>query len=679
MPEEFRAGVQEYSPLLTDFDLQLLGEGTHFRTYEKLGAHLREVNGVPGVHFAVWAPNAERVSVVGDFNAWNGSDHAMYLHPAQGIWELFVPDLAQYAVYKYEITSRYDNYTVTKADPYAFAGELRPQNASVVADLSQFEWNDKLWVESRAKGSFLNSPISVYEVHLGSWQRDENGNWLNYRELAQRLVAYVQAMGFSHIELLPISEHPFDGSWGYQAIGYYAATSRYGEPADFMYFVDYCHRHDIGVILDWVPAHFPSDEYGLGYFDGTHLYEHADPRMGFHPDWGTLIFNYGRVEVRNFLLSNALFWLDKYHIDGLRVDAVASMLYLDYSRPANEWLPNRYGGRENLEAIEFLKQLNIQIHAEYPNALTIAEESTSWPLVTRPVYVGGLGFDLKWNMGWMHDMLDYMEEDPVYRRYHHNKLTFSLVYAFSEHFMLPLSHDEVVHLKGSLLSKMPGDVWQKFANLRALLCYMFTHPGKKMLFMGGEFGQWQEWNYQSSLEWQLLDWPSHKGLQQFVADLNKLYRREPALYEIEDSWEGFRWIEFRDTEQSVLVFLRQAKDPHEFVVVVCNFTPVPRYNYRIGVPEAGRYHEILNSDAGHYWGSNLGNLGAKESEPIPFSGQQHSLSLTLPPLSTLVLKLQSRIIPPEATVAGVVAVVSGELAGRDTSGLDLAKSETTKS
>ncbi len=631
---------EPYTLLLTEFDLQLLGEGTHYRTYEKLGAHLREVDGVTGVHFAVWAPNAERVSVVGNFNNWTHGAHPMYSHSNQGIWEIFIPGLAAQEVYKYHIESRYNGYIVTKTDPYAFAGELRPQNASVVADLTRYIWGDSDWMVDRMKRNNIAAPISVYEAHLGSWQRDEAGNWLNYRELAHRMVAYVKAMGFTHIELMPISEHPYDGSWGYQTTGYYAVTSRYGKPEDFMYFVDYCHRHNIGVILDWVPAHFPTDEHGLGYFDGTHLYEHADPRMGFHLDWQTFIFNYGRVEVSNFLLSNALFWLDKYHIDGLRVDAVASMLYLDYSRPADQWVPNRYGGRENLDAIEFLKQLNIQVHGEYPDVLTVAEESTAWPMVTRPVYVGGLGFDLKWNMGWMHDMLDYMEEASVYRRYHHSKLTFSLMYAFSEHFMLPLSHDEVVHLKGSLLNKMPGDVWQKFANLRTLFGYMFTHPGKKMVFMGGEFGQWGEWNFQSTLEWNLLDWPSHKGLQQFVGDLNRLYQSEPALHEIDDSWEGFKWIEFRDSEQSVLVFMRLARDTDDFLVTICNFTPVPRYNYRIGVPEAGHYEEILNSDAGDYWGSNVGNMGGKASEPIGFSGLLHSLSLTLPPLGILILKLK---------------------------------------
>ncbi len=634
--------VDGYTLLLSDFDLQLLGEGTHYRTYEKLGAHLREVNGVKGVHFAVWSPNAAKVSVVGDFNNWDGTRNSMYLHPAQGIWEAFIPGLAEYTLYKYEIHSHVNAYTVSKTDPYAFSSEVRPLTASVVSDLSKHQWQDSQWMQNRGKNDAFNSPISIYELHVGSWQRDENGNWLNYRELARRLVEYVKTTGFTHIELLPISEHPFDGSWGYQTTGYYAVTSRFGTPEDFMYFVDYCHQNNIGVILDWVPAHFPTDEHGLGFFDGTHLYEHADPRLGFHPDWGTLIFNYGRTEVKNFLLSNALFWLDKYHIDGLRVDAVASMLYLDYSREEGQWIPNKFGGRENLEAIEFLKQLNIQVHSEFPSALTIAEESTAWPMVSRPVYVGGLGFDFKWNMGWMHDMLDYMESDPVFRRYHHNKITFSLMYAFTEHFVLPLSHDEVVHLKGSLIEKMPGDDWQKFANLRNLFGYMFTHPGKKMLFMGGEFGQWSEWNEQRGLDWYLLDYPSHKGLQKLVSDLNQLYRNEPALYQVEDSWEGFQWIDLYDSEQSVIVFKRMAIDPDDFLIIVCNFTPVPRNNYRVGVPREGFYTEVLNSDAGEYWGSGVGNYGGKQSEAVPFSSQPYSVSLTLPPLGILILKPEAK-------------------------------------
>ncbi len=635
---------RENPGLLTEFDLQLLGEGVHYNTYEKLGAHLRTFEGRKGVHFAVWAPNARQVSVVGNFNNWDSRSHLMTHHSAQGIWELFVPGLGEGEVYKYDIQSRVNDYRVTKTDPYGFAGELRPQNASVVADINGYNWLDSTWMAHRVDYNSQKAPISVYEVHPGSWRRDPykdpHSNWLNFRELAHQMVEYVKELGYTHIELLPVTEHPYDGSWGYQTTGYFAVTSRYGQPQDFMYFVDYCHQNNIGVILDWVPAHFPTDEHGLGFFDGTHLYEHADPRMGFHPDWGTLIFNYGRNEVKNFLLSNALFWLEKYHIDGLRVDAVASMLYLDYSREEGQWIPNKFGGRENLEAIQFLKDMNIKVHERFPDVMTIAEESTAWPLVTKPVYLGGLGFDLKWNMGWMHDLLDYIKEDPIYRRYHHNKLTFSLMYAFTEHFLLPISHDEVVHLKGSLLSKMPGDPWQKFAGLRAFLGYMFTHPGKKLLFMGTEFGQWGEWNFMQELEWNLLEWPSHQGLKRFVSDLNKLYRSELPLYEVDHSWDGFNWIDFHDSEQSVLVFSRVAKDRDNFVIVACNFTPIPRENYRFGVPKPGFYEEILNSDSEDYWGSNMGNLGGKQSDPVPFSIYPDSLTITLPPLSTLVLKLK---------------------------------------
>ena len=633
-----------FGPILTEFDLHLIQEGTHFRTYEKLGAHLTEVNGVKGVAFAVWAPNALRVSVVGDFNQWDGRVHPMRNYPGQGIWEIFLPGLGEGTVYKYEIKSRLDDYLVEKADPYGFFSEVRPKTASRVADLGKYRWQDEAWqAEGRAKHNSLKSPISVYEVHLGSWRRRWNAtsleeSYLTYRELAEQLVGYVREMGYTHIELLPISEHPFDGSWGYQTTGYYAVTSRYGPPEDFMYLVDLCHQNNIGVILDWVPAHFPKDQAGLGYFDGTHLYEYADPRKGEQPDWGTLIFNFGRNEVRNFLLSNALFWLDKYHIDGLRVDAVASLLYLDYSRKEGEWVPNVYGGRENLEAIDFIRRFNELVHLEHPSVLTSAEDSTAWPMVTRPTYMGGLGFDLKWNMGWMHDMLEYMEQDPVHRRYHHDRLTFSLMYAFNENFILPLSHDEVVHLKKALLDKMPGDAWQKFANLRALYGYMYTHPGKKLLFMGGEFGQWNEWNEREALQWELLDWPSHQGLQRYVKALNDLYRNEPALHEVDDSWEGFQWLEFRDNENSTLSFLRRAKDPGNELLVACNFTPVPRYNYRIGVPKAGYYPEILNSDAAEFWGSNVGNLGGVNSEDGGWGGQPHSISLTLPPLAVVIFR-----------------------------------------
>jgi 1,4-alpha-glucan branching enzyme len=503
--------------------------------------------------------------------------------------------------------------------------------------------------EERLKKNTINSAISIYEVHLGSWRRRWNArghdeSYLTYRELADQLVKYVKDLGFTHIEVMPITEHPFDGSWGYQTVGYYAVTSRFGSPQDFMYLVDICHQNGIGIILDWVPAHFPKDQYGLGYFDGTHLYEHDDPRQGEHQEWGTFIFNFGRNEVRNFLLSNALFWMDKYHIDGLRVDAVASMLYLDYARPGGDWIPNQYGGRENLEAVSFVKKFNELTHAEFPNVLTCAEESTDWPMVTRPTYMGGLGFDLKWNMGWMHDMLDYMKYDPIYRRYHHSNITFSLMYAFSENFILPFSHDEVVHLKRSMLDKMPGDIWQKFANLRALYGYMFTHPGKKLLFMGSEFGQWKEWSEREALQWTLLDYPSHGGLTKFVAALNNIYKTEPALYEVDNSWTGFQWLELRDSETSTLCFLRRANDPNNELIVACNFTPVPRYNYRLGVPSPGFYTEILNSDSSEFWGSNMGNLGGVYSENIGWGGHYHSISITLPPLGVVIFRSPK---PPE--------------------------------
>jgi 1,4-alpha-glucan branching enzyme len=636
--------VYSFGSLLTDFDLQLLGEGNHFHSYEKLGAHLKEINGVTGVQFAVWAPNARRVSVIGDFNQWDGRVLPMRLHIGLGIWEIFVPGLHIGTIYKYQIRSQFNDYTVEKADPYGFYSEMRPRTASVVADLSTYEWQDDAWVkEGRSSHNTPNAPISIYEVHLGSWRRRWNAtthdeSYLNYRELAGQLVPYIKDMGYTHIQLLPVSEHPFDASWGYQTIGYYAVTSRYGTPQDFMYLVDQCHQNGIGVLIDWVPAHFPRDQHGLGFFDGTHLYEHADPRQGAHADWGTLVFNFGRNEVRNFLLSNALFWVDKYHIDGLRVDAVASILYLDYSRQNGAWIANQYGGRENLEAIDFLKRFNDLVHIEYPGVLTVAEDSTAWPMVTKPPYMGGLGFNFKWNMGWMHDMLDYMEQDPIYRKYHHNNLTFSMIYAFSENYVLPFSHDEVVHLKRSMLDKMPGEVWQKFANLRSLYGYMWTHPGKKLLFMGGEFGQWKEWNEREALQWELLDQPLHSGMQRFVKDLNHFYRSEAALYEIDDSWQGFEWLAFRDTDNSVISFLRRARDPENELAVICNFTPHSRYNYRIGVPRYGYYTEILNSDAGIYGGSNLGNLGGVWSDYSGWGEHPYSISVTLPPLSTIVLR-----------------------------------------
>ncbi|MDB5081932.1 MAG: glgB [Chloroflexi bacterium] len=633
-----------FSQTLTDYDLHLIKEGNHFHTYDKLGAHLTEQNGVKGVAFAVWAPNALRVSIIGDFNSWDGRVLPMRNHPSHGIHEMFVPGLVEGTVYKYEVRSNFTDYPVEKSDPYGFFSEVRPQTASIVTDLDRYEWQDQAWSGgNRAKRNALGAPISIYEVHLGSWRRrwgasGHDESYMSYRELADQLVDYVKDMGFSHIELLPVSEHPFDGSWGYQTIGYFAATSRFGPPQDLMYLIDRCHQNNIGVFLDWVPAHFPKDQHGLALFDGTHLYEHADPRQGEHADWGTLIFNFGRHEVRNFLISNALFWLDKYHIDGLRVDAVASLLYLDYSREPGQWVSNQYGGRENLEAIDFIRRFNELVHLEYPETLTSAEDSTAWPMVTKPTFLGGLGFDLKWNMGWMHDMLDYMVQDPIYRRYHHNSLTFSLMYAFNENYVLPFSHDEVVHLKKSLLDKMPGDAWQKFANLRAIYGYMYTHPGKKLLFMGGEFGQWKEWNERTALDWDLLNYPSHRGMQKYVQTLNRLYESEPALYEVDDSWEGFQWLELRDNENSTLAFLRRAKDPDNELIIALNFTPVPRQNYRIGVPKPGYYQEILNSDSSEFWGNDVGNLGGVQSEDMGWGGHFHSLNLTIPPLGMVILR-----------------------------------------
>jgi 1,4-alpha-glucan branching enzyme len=629
-----------FPPVLSEFDLHLIGEGTHYQKYEKMGAHVTVVEGVRGVQFAVWAPNALRVSVVGDFNGWDGRVHPMRATGGSGVWEIFLPGLDIGTVYKFEIRSRLGPLPFMKADPYAFQTELRPRTGSVVASLDGYDWHDGRWMGDRAQRDWLSEPISVYEVQLASWRRrmDQDGRWLNYRELADELIPYVKEMGYTHIELMPIMEYPFDGSWGYQTTGYFSATSRFGSPADFMYFVDRCHQEGIGVLLDWTPAHFPSDAHGLAQFDGSHLYEHADPRLGFHPDWGTLVFNYGRTEVRNFLLASALFWLDKYHLDGLRVDAVASMLYLDYSRPHGQWIPNEFGGRENLAAIAFLKRLNEVVHERHPGALTIAEESTSWPAVSRPTYVGGLGFSLKWNMGWMHDTLEYISQDPIHRKYHHNRLTFSMLYAFTENFVLPLSHDEVVHGKASLMNKMPGDLWQQFANLRLLYSYFYAHPGKKLLFMGGEFGQRSEWNHDTELEWALLAFEEHRGLQRLTADLNALYRREPALYQQDFDWPGFEWLDCNDGDNSVLSFLRKGRDVGESVVVVANFTPVVREKYRVGVPEPGYYAEILNSDAGDYGGSGVGNLGGLHADSITWMGRPFSLSLRLPPLAVVWFK-----------------------------------------
>jgi len=628
-----------FLPTLTEFDLHLFGEGTHYNIYEKLGAHYAEVNGIGGVQFAVWAPSARSVSVIGSFNGWDRRKHAMRVLGGSGVWEIFIPGLPEGELYKFQVKTQ-GGVILDKTDPYATEMEVRPRTASIVNFLRKHEWHDADWMEMRAKTSPLEKPMAVYEVHLGSWRRvpEEGHRYLSYRESAKELVDYVKSMGYTHIELLPVMEHPFDGSWGYQVTGYFAPTSRFGYPEDFMFFVDYCHQNNIGVILDWVPAHFPRDPHALGRFDGTSLYEHADPRQGEHPDWDTLIFNYGRNEVRNFLIGNALFWLEKYHVDGLRIDAVASMLYLDYSRKPGEWIPNRYGGRENLEAIEFLKHLNSIVHEKFPGVLTVAEESTAWPGVTMPLHYGGLGFDLKWNMGWMHDILEYFSKDPIHRKYHHNNLTFVLLYAFSERFLLPLSHDEVVHGKGSLLGKMPGDIWQKFANLRLLHGVMYGFPGKKLLFMGGEFGQWSEWNHDHSLEWHLLSYDMHAGIQRWVRDLNTFYRYEPALYEIDFHYSGFEWIDFHDVEGSIISFLRRGKNPDDVVVFVYNFTPVPRMNYRVGVPAARTYREVLNSDSAYYGGSNVGNSGAVAVEAIPFHNQTHSLLLKLPPLGVVVLK-----------------------------------------
>ncbi len=631
-----------FPPTLSDLDLHLLGEGTHYLAYEKLGAHPRVSDGVPGIAFAVWAPNAQRVSVVGDFNGWDGRRHPLRLHPGNGIWEIFMPGLGEGARYKFEIRSRSGEPLALKADPYAVTFEPEtPRTASVVTSLESYSWGDAAWMAERERRNTLDSPIAIYEVHLGSWMRvpEEGHRSLTYRELAERLAAYVRQMGYSHVELLPVMEHPFYGSWGYQVLGYFAPTRRYGTPTDFMYFVDHLHQNGIGVILDWVPAHYPRDPHGLVYFDGTHLYEHADPRLREHPDWGTLIFNYGRNEVANFLIGNALYWLQRYHVDGLRIDAVASMLYLDYSRNPGEWVPNRFGGNENLEAIAFLKRVNEVVYQTCPGSMTIAEESTAWPMVSRPTYVGGLGFGFKWNMGWMHDVLHYMSQDPVHRKYHHNNLTFGLLYAWHENFILPLSHDEVVYGKGSLHRKMPGDDWQKFANLRSLYAFMYGHPGKKLLFMGGEFGETREWDHEQSLDWHLLaEGPYHRGLQRLVADLNRLYRSQPALHQVDFQPAGFQWIDCNDWEQSIVSFVRRARDPADFVLVVSNFTPVPRYGYRVGAPVGGHYRELLNTDAAPYGGSGLGNSGGVGAQPMAWQGQPHSLVLTLPPLATLVLK-----------------------------------------
>jgi 1,4-alpha-glucan branching enzyme len=625
--------------LLTEQDLYLFNQGRHYRAYQKLGAHLTTLNGEPGVTFSVWAPNAHSVTVMGSFNNWNKDSHPLRARDNSGIWEDFIPGITKGSLYKYHIVSRHHGHMVDKADPFGFFHEKPPRTGSVVWDLD-YQWSDHEWMQYREGRNSLHAPLSIYEVHLGSWMRvpEEDGRPLTYREAAPRLADYVSRMQFTHVELLPIMEHPFYGSWGYQTTGYFAPTSRYGTPQDFMYLVDYLHQRGIGVILDWVPSHFPTDEHGLAYFDGTHLFEHSDSRQGFHPDWKTLIFNYGRDEVRSFLLSSAMFWLDKYHADGLRVDAVASMLYLDYSRNPGEWLPNKYGGRENLEAIEFLRQFNVEAYKEYPGIQTYAEESTAWPMVSKPIYLGGLGFGLKWDMGWMHDTLQYFAHDPIHRKFHHNLLTFRSLYGFTENFVLPLSHDEVVHGKGSLVGKMPGDEWQRFANLRLLFGYMFAQAGKKLLFMGDEFGQVREWTHDSSLEWDVLQYPVHYGLQNWVEQLNRLYRSEPALHEFDTDPKGFEWIDCNDNAASTLSLLRRASSPGQVVVVACNFTPIPRIDYRLGVPTGGYWRELLNSDGKEYGGSGMGNAGGVMAEEHPVHGRPYSLKLTLPPLAALFLK-----------------------------------------
>ncbi len=639
-----------FPAILGPLDTHLFAEGNHFEIYKKLGAHLTEQNGVRGTVFAVWAPNAQRVSVIGDFNGWDGRVHAMRKLLGSGIWEIFLPHVAEGAHYKFEIRTPAGAILV-KSDPFAFFGQHGTQTASLVYDLQRYKWNDAEWIAKRKETSWHQRPVSTYEVHLGSWARvvEEGNRYLSYREFADVLLNYVVEMGYTHIELMPVAEHPFDGSWGYQVAGYYAPTSRFGSPDEFRYFVDRCHQRGIGIIVDWVPGHFPKDAHGLAEFDGTDLFEHADPRQGEHMDWGTLIFNYGRNEVRNFLIANALFWIEEYHIDGLRVDAVASMLYLDYSRKADEWIPNMYGGRENLDAIYFLKRFNEVCYERFPGIMTIAEESTAWPGVSRPTYLGGLGFGFKWNMGWMHDFLVYMAMDPIYRRFHQGDITFSLIYAFHEHFVLVLSHDEVVHGKGSLLNKMPGDRWQKFANLRMFYTWMYAHPGKKLLFQGQEFGVSEEWNYRKSLDWHLLQYPEHDGLRRLVQHLNYVYKSEPSMWECDDTYEGFEWIDFHDADNCVVAFMRKSHSGQPIVFVI-NATPVLRENYRVGVPGEGWYEEIINSDAQTYGGSNQGNYGGQHAEWHGWQGQSHSLNLRLPPLG--VIGLKKHPYPPPAPPAG---------------------------
>ncbi len=639
-----------FPPQIGDFDLHLFSEGRHWHAYRFLGAHARTVDGIAGVQFSAWAPNADRVSVVGDFNAWDGRAHPMRVRGGSGVWELFIPDIGAGSLYKFELRDRHGSLQV-KIDAYGNAFQLRPETAAIICAESDFEWRDQAWLEARAKEDWQHRPMSVYEVHLSSWQRTADGEFLNYRELAERLEDYVRELGFTHIELLPITEHPLDASWGYQTTGYFAPTSRFGSPDDFRWFVDHLHRHGIGVILDWVPAHFPRDTFALAHYDGSALYEHADPRLGEHKDWGTLIFNYGRNEVKNFLLSSALYWLTEFHIDGLRVDAVASMLYLDYSRQPGEWIPNKFGGNENLEAVDFLRQLNTVTHEQHPGTLMIAEESTAWPAVSRPTYVGGLGFSMKWNMGWMHDTLSYMSKDPIYRHYHHDLLTFGLVYAFTENFVLPFSHDEVVHGKGSILERMPGDAWQEFASVRLLYTFMFTYPGKKLLFQGCEFAQGREWDFAGELDWFLLERPQHQGVRRLVADLNRLYRDMAALHDLDFGGEGFEWIDCHDSSQSVLSYLRKDRTGTAVMVCAFNFTPVPRNDYRIGVPLPGAYREVLNSDVEGYGGSSPDEDRGSHAEPLSWMGRPHSIPVALPPLGAVVLQHEPASVQQDETSA----------------------------
>ncbi len=636
--ETITEDTYSFQPVLSETDMHLFGEGQLNQAYTSFGSRIMEHQGVKGTRFSVWAPNAERVSVVGNFNQWDGRINPMRIRGSSGIWELFIPNLGENELYKFEIRNRHTGAIIVKTDPYAQAYEAKPGNAAKVIPASQHQWQDDTWLSQRAKYDWLHSPFNCYEAHLGSWKRNSDGEFLTYRELADQLVPYLVEMGYTHIELLPITEHPLNESWGYQTTGYFAATNRFGTPDDLRYFVDTCHKANIGVILDWVPGHFPKDDWALARFDGTALYEHEDPRLGEHQDWGTYIFNYGRNEVRNFLVSSAYFWLKEFHIDGLRVDAVASMLYLDYSRKEGQWIPNKYGGRENLEAIDFFRQLNTLVHKDFPGALTIAEESTAWPAVSRPVYVGGLGFSMKWNMGWMNDTLSYMENDPVHRRYHHDKLTFGQLYAYSENFVLPFSHDEVVHGKKSLLDKMPGDAWQKFANLRLLYTFQTTHPGKKLNFMGNEFAQGREWSVNQSLDWHLLESDWHQGVQRASHDLNEIYLNSPALYDLDFESSGFQWIDCHDSDQSVISYIRRARDG-SFLVIVLNFTPVLRTGYRVGVPQSGFYREIFNSDAPCYGGSNQGNGSGLNSEALAWMNQPHSVLMTIPPLAGVILSI----------------------------------------